>query len=223
MTAWQGPAQPRLTGAPAPQPRERAQPRRDTNGNHAPTHGARISVDDAIAEIAERQRILYGDDASPAAIVPVAPIAPVAQAAPVAPVAPVAPEPIATPAPPPFTPSAQQKSEPAVDISNLEEQLRHITARIESLRPSNDLEKIINSFRKDLTEISQQLTEALPRRAVESLEIEVRALAQRLDHSRESGVDLGVLAGLERGLSEVRDALRSLTPAENLIGFDDAV
>jgi len=216
-------SEPRLTGAPAPQPRERAQPQpqpRRQNGNHAPTHGARISVDDAIAEIAERQRILYGDDASPAAIAPVAPIAPVAQAAPVAP---VAPEPIATPAPPPPTPSAQQKSEPAVDISNLEEQLRHITARIESLRPSNDLENIINSFRKDLTEISERLTEALPRRAVESLEIEVRALAQRLDHSRESGVDLGVLAGLERGLSEVRDALRSLTPAENLIGFDDAV
>ena len=32
-----------------------------------------------------------------------------------------------------------------------------------------------------------------------------------------------MLAGLERGLTEVRDALRSLTPAENLVGFEDAV
>ena len=32
-----------------------------------------------------------------------------------------------------------------------------------------------------------------------------------------------MLAGIEGGLKEVRDALRSLTPAENLVGFDDAV
>ena len=45
--------------------------------------------------------------------------------------------------------------------------------------PSNELEKVIKTFRKDLTEIREQLTEALPRRAVESLEIEVQALTQR--------------------------------------------
>ena len=32
-----------------------------------------------------------------------------------------------------------------------------------------------------------------------------------------------MLAGLEDGLSEIRSALRGLTPAENLVGFDDAV
>jgi localization factor PodJL len=59
---------------------------------------------------------------------------------------------------------------------------------------------------------------------VESLQIEVQALAQRIDHSRTAGsVDTSALAGLERGLAEVRDALRNLTPAENLVGFDDAV
>ena len=80
-------------------------------------------------------------------------------------------------------------SEPAVDISNLENQLRYLTSRIESLRPSNELEKVITAFRTDLAEIGRQLTEALPRHAVESLEIEVHALAQRIDHSRESGID----------------------------------
>jgi len=59
---------------------------------------------------------------------------------------------------------------------------------------------------------------------VESLQIEAQALAQRIDHSREVGaVDSSALAGLERGLAEVRDALHGLTPAENLVGFDDAV
>ena len=164
-----------------------------------------MSVDDAVAEIAERQRQLYGDDA-------VAPGAPVAASS----------DPAATSAPPPL-PDSQYMSEPPLDISNLEEHLRYITTQIELLRPSSDLENVITSFRRDLTDIREQLTGALPRHAVESLEIEVQALAQRLDHSRESGVDLGVLAGLERGLSEVRDALRDLTPAEKLVGFDDAV
>ncbi len=196
---------PRLTGAPAQRARGYQQPPRPRHGHRAPSHKPLVSVDNAVAEIAERQRQLYGDDA-------VAPIAPIAAPA----------EPAATP-PPPLPSGVQHMSEPAVDISNLEEQLRYITTRIESLRPSGDLEKVIKSFRRDLTEIREQITEALPRRAVESLEIEVQALAKRLDHSREAGVDLGLLAGLESGLKEVRDALRNLTPAEKLVGFDDAV
>jgi localization factor PodJL len=58
---------------------------------------------------------------------------------------------------------------------------------------------------------------------VESLEIEVKALAQRIEHSRQCGVDMGAIAGLERGLSDVREALQNLKPAESLVGFDEAV
>ncbi len=197
---------PRLTGAPAQRARGYQQPPPPRHGHRAPSHKPLVSVDNAVAEIAERQRQLYGDDT-------VAPIAAVA----------APPEPAAPAAPPPLPSGVQHMSEPPVDISNLEDQLRYITTQIESLRPSSDLEKVIKSFRRDLTEIREQITEALPRRAVESLEIEVQALAKRLDHSREAGVDLGVLAGLESGLKEVRDALRNLTPAEKLVGFDDAV
>src|SRR4029077_4542274 len=35
--------------------------------------------------------------------------------------------------------------------------------------------------------------------------------------------DSGALAGIENGLAEVRDALRDLTPAENLVGYTDAI
>ncbi|MFZ1924290.1 MAG: hypothetical protein WAU57_21965 [Xanthobacteraceae bacterium] len=210
---------PRLTGAPAPQPYTRAAPQPYTHPapqprsgaplpSNMPSTGARTSIDDAVAEIAERQRMLYGSDQ---------------QVAPIAPMPPQPPEPMESPPAARLAADRQEPVEPAVDISNLEEQLRHITARIETLRPSNDFERVIKSFRHDLSDIGQQLTDALPRRAVESLEVEVRALATRLDHSRDAGVDLGVLAGLERGLNEVRDALHGLTPAENLVGFDDAV
>jgi localization factor PodJL len=191
---------PRLTGAPPRPPRGQSPPMaRPRPANRVPVPGGKTSVDDAVAEIAERQRALYGESAAPPP--------PAAAASEV-------------PAAPAYSP---EPSEPAIDIFSLEEQLRYITTQIESIRPSNELEKVISSLRKDLTEIRRQITEALPRHAVESLEFEIQALAKRLDHSRESGVDLGLLAGLERGLGEVRDALRSLTPAENLVGFDDAV
>ena len=41
--------------------------------------------------------------------------------------------------------------------------------------------------------------------------------------TRHAGADGAALAGLERGLTEVRDALHALTPAENLAGFNEAV
>jgi localization factor PodJL len=112
---------------------------------------------------------------------------------------------------------------PAIDLSGLERQLRQITSQIEALRPASDLEKAIEGIRADLTEIGRSLTEALPRRAVESLEIEVRALAQRIDHSRQCGLDATALAGLERGVTDVRESLRGLTTAESLVGMDEAV
>ena len=196
---------PRLTGAPLPPRRGYQQTPRPRQGTRPPSHKPLVSVDNAVAEIAERQRQLYGDDA-------VAPGAPIAASS----------DPAATAAPPPL-PDSQYMSEPPIDISSLEDHLRYLTTQIESLRPSADLERVIKSFRRDLTDIREQITGALPRRAVESLEIEVQALVKRLDRSRESGVDLGVLAGLEGGLREVREALRNLTPAEKLVGFDDAV
>jgi len=114
-------------------------------------------------------------------------------------------------------------AESVIDIEGLERQLRQITARIESLGPSSDLESSVAAIRGDLTDIARLITEALPRRAVESLEIEVKALAQRIEHSRQCGVDMGAIAGLERGLIDVREALRNLKPAESLVGFDEAV
>ena len=63
----------------------------------------------------------------------------------------------------------------------------------------------------------------MPRRAIEALESEVRSLSERVGHSRQAGAEGPSLAVLEQELAEVRDALRGLTPAESLIGFEDAV
>jgi localization factor PodJL len=117
---------------------------------------------------------------------------------------------------------AANQGEPPIEFPELEDQLRRITVQIESLR-STGLDKVIAAFRGDLAEIRRQLTEALPRRAVESLCSEVETLARRIDRSRERAGDSDAIAGIERGLAEIRDALRGMTTAENLVGFDDAL
>jgi localization factor PodJL len=114
-------------------------------------------------------------------------------------------------------------AEQRCELPRLEEHLRRITAQIESLRPSTELDKVIAGFRNDLAEIRHQLTAALPRKAVESLCAEVEALAGRIDRSRQWTADPDTIAGIERGLAEIRDALRGMTPAENLVGFDEAL
>src|SRR3977135_4036792 len=107
-------------------------------------------------------------------------------------------------------------------LSGPYQRVRQHTAQIETIRPCG-IDQAIETLRDDLAEIGLMIKEAMPRQAVEALEIEVRSLAERIDDKRHAGVDDADIAGLERGLAEVRDALRTLTPAESLVGFGDAI
>jgi len=226
------------SAAPPPAP-ERA----SLAADRVSANDADASIERAVAEITARQRVLAGK--APGQSTPIAPPAP-----PLVPMAPTAPpetrrarDEIHDPEnaaasfaggpagaenprpelPQPRSPRNEPAPVPTVDLSGLERQLRQITSQIEALRPASDLEKAIEGLRADLSAIGHSITEALPRRAVESLEIEIKALAQRIDHSRECGLDAAALVGLERGLGDVREALRGLTTAESLVGFDEAV
>ncbi len=106
--------------------------------------------------------------------------------------------------------------------SGLEDQLRRITDQIETLRQP-DVEQAINALREELDEISRALNDVMPRRAIEAIEKQIAGLTQRIAEGRQAGVEHGAVASIEHGLAEVRDALRGLTPAENLVGFNEAV
>jgi localization factor PodJL len=162
------------------------------------------SFDFAIAEIAARQSEL---DA------PVPRHMPPRSAPPTAPV--MAP----AMAPPPMTPAAP----PGPDFSALERHLLKITSQIEALQRPDGIEQSIAAFRCELAEIRAAITEAMPRRAIESIENEIRSLSRRIDDTRQNGIDAQALAGIERALSEIREVLRSLTPAEQLAGYDEAI
>jgi localization factor PodJL len=135
-----------------------------------------------------------------------------------------------TPSPPMPPRNAPPKS-PAIipampsgpDFSSLERHLFKITSQIEALQRPEGIEQSIAAFRGELTEIRHAITEAMPRRAIESIENEIRSLSRRIDDTRQSGTDGQALAGIERALSEIREVLRSLTPAEQLAGYDDAI
>jgi localization factor PodJL len=109
------------------------------------------------------------------------------------------------------------------DFSTLERHLLKITSQIEALQRPDGIEQSIAAFRGELAEIRQAITEAMPRRAIESIENEIRSLSRRIDDTRQNGIDGQALAGIERALGEIREVLRSLTPAEQLAGYDEAI
>ncbi len=161
------------------------------------------ALDRAVAEITARQRALNGQQSlgepAPARQKPQGPMA------------------APTPAPSPvFAPV------PAQDLSGLEDHLRKITDQIETLRRPG-VEEAINALRGELGEIGRALNDAMPKRAIDTIEKQISGLTQRIAEGRQAGVDGGALSGIEHGLAEVRDALRGLTPAENLVGFNEAV
>ncbi|MDB5628612.1 MAG: Sel1 [Tardiphaga sp.] len=122
----------------------------------------------------------------------------------------------------PFLTAPKQPAGP--DFSGLERQLYKITGQIEALqRPDAAVEQSIASFRSELADIRHTITEAMPRRAIESIENEIRSLSHKIDEQRQTGTDGQALAGVERALAEIKDVLHSLTPAEQLAGFDDAI
>src|SRR5437868_9834632 len=109
------------------------------------------------------------------------------------------------------------------DLSGLEAQLRTITAQLETLRQPSTVEDTVAVLRGELGEIGRTLADALPRRTLEAIQPEVRALADRIDHDGRRGDDPAMLSGVEHGLAEVRAALHALAPAESVAGYDDDV
>lgn len=172
------------------------------------------SFDVAVAEITARQSEL--DGFAPRQMPPRAAPSIAPSAAPYAP--PMAP-PIAPPAPAYAPPPPQ----PGPDFSSLERHLLKITSQIESLQRPDNTEQAINAFRSELAEIRHAITEAMPRRAIESIENEIRSLHRRIDETRSNGTDGQVLSGIERALADIKQVLRTLTPAEQLTGYDEAI
>jgi len=125
-----------------------------------------------------------------------------------------------TPAPMPAAPP-QAHWGPSPELVEVEHQLREINSQISSLH--QPYESVLNALRGDLAEIGRTLKDALPQRAIEALEGEVRSLAERVERSRQAGSNGSALGNLEHELAEVRNALQHLTPAESLAGFQDAV
>ncbi|OKO70724.1 hypothetical protein AC630_34600, partial [Bradyrhizobium sp. AS23.2] len=131
--------------------------------------------------------------------------------------------PTAAPMAPPAPAYAPPLSQPGPDFSSLERHLLKITSQIESLQRPDNTEQAIAAFRSELAEIRHAITEAMPRRAIESIENEIRSLHRRIDETRSSGTDGQVLSGIEHALSDIKQVLRTLTPAEQLTGYDEAI
>ena len=127
-----------------------------------------------------------------------------------------------TAAPTPVPAAAPEApAQPGPDLSELHQQLREITGQISSLH--QPYENTLTALRSDVAAIGRVVAEAMPRRELEALQTELHAISERLDRNPRDNPNGPTLAALERGLAEVRDALHGLTPAENLVGFEEAI
>src|SRR5256886_13436462 len=90
------------------------------------------------------------------------------------------------------------------ELSGLEQQLRQINTQIETLKQPCGLDKAVDTLRDDLAEIGLMLQEAMPRKAVEALEGEVRKLADRVDLIGGSAQDPAALKQLEGAIVAMR-------------------
>jgi localization factor PodJL len=198
---------------------------------YVPTTAPRETIDQAVAEISARQRQLATAARGPEAYAPPprpSPQEPSGKEAYARP--PAAKEPPARDLPARDLPvrdlpvrEAPVREPPTADLSGLQEQLRSITSRLESLNEPSGLAEAVAALRQELAQIGNALREAMPRRAVESLEAEIRKLADQITEGRQAGMGPAAMAGLERGLAELHAALRGLAPAESLVGFQEAI
>jgi len=77
----------------------------------------------------------------------------------------------------------------------------------------------VDTLRGDLAEIRLLLDDAAPRSDIEALQGEINELAERADESRGTGNAAAAVASIECRLTEIRDALCVLRPAESLLGM----
>jgi localization factor PodJL len=108
-------------------------------------------------------------------------------------------------------------SKPADD--GLERELKTLSGRIEQMRKdmavreTNQSEAALAELRADIAGLSEQLVDLAPRRAVETLETEIHAIADRLDEARAQGMSD---APLQKLVTEFERTVSRLMPAEGI-------
>jgi localization factor PodJL len=102
---------------------------------------------------------------------------------------------------------------PTQDQGGLEQQLRGINNRIDTLRPCA-FDDVITTLRDGLAEINMSVKEAAPRRAIEALETEVHALVQRTgDSNPPADQQIAGLDGTVREMSRKLDGIAATVQA----------
>jgi TPR repeat protein len=110
------------------------------------------------------------------------------------------------------------------NLAALDGQLRDLTNQIESLRERSPAPWIAHKHpQQSLDEIVAPLLQAVPLRAIETLDADLQALAERIESGRNSGVDPRALAPIEHGLGDVRAIIQQLKPVESLATFKEAI
>lgn len=187
----------------------RAQPAEQARRERLRRQGAatRRPLADAVAEIAERQRILDG------------------RAEPSARREPLPPPP---PPPPPSPDTATRFADLASSIDALSQQLcssrfEQNTQSEQGERRSQAVAAQIDHLRRELDGVSRALVDLAPRASVTAIEAALRDLAERIEAQRHYGVQDNVLAPVERLTADLHAMIRDLDPSRMVRSLYDEV
>jgi len=109
---------------------------------------------------------------------------------------------------------------PSIDLSGVEHLLHGITDQIATLRRPCGVEESVEALRRELADIGRTVAEPKPVPLLDTMQGELRALAERIDR-RPPAVEAPTLSAIERGLNEVRDALNARASASRTESFSD--
>src|SRR5215470_6130796 len=91
-------------------------------------------------------------------------------------------------------------------MTDLDQHLRALTRQLETMHHPCGFEDAVAALRSDLGRIGDALSKAMPRCALDALETEVEALANRAVRDRQ-GADLAAFASIEQRLGQIHESL----------------
>ncbi len=114
---------------------------------------------------------------------------------------------------------------PAVDLSGVEHLLHNITDQIETLRRPCAVEESVEALRRELAEVGRSVAEPKPQPALDAVQMELRALAERIERRPEpvappaparSGPDVATLDHLDTAIAELRNVSNRVASGDQL-------
>ena len=110
-----------------------------------------------------------------------------------------------------------ERGAPKRAIEAIEEQLRRLTAQLESVRPSPQADQLVDLLRRDIAEIGHRINDATPPRAVAAIAEQIAALSTQVANLQQPQRTEDIVEALHQHFAELRGPLKdAVQPIEEI-------